>query len=182
MRVHSILHGSRANGPNLRSVVWLQGCVGIECPGCINPQTHPVDGGTEIDLYDLAQKVVDDAPEGTEGVSLSGGEPLQQQWDVLDFIREIKAWHPEWTVGLFTGYNRSELCKIPAWTSIRATLDFAVLGRYDRTKPCNKPLVSSANQELVLLSSRYTLNDFPAQSEEVFVGPDGLCQITGFAR
>ena len=182
MRVHSLLHGSRANGPGLRSVLWVQGCVGLECSGCVNPGTHDPNGGTEIDLYDLAQKLADDAPEGTEGITLSGGEPLQQSWDVLDFIREIKAWHPEWTVGLFTGYSRAELCKIPAWLAIRATLDFAVFGRYDRTKPCPLPLTSSWNQELVLLSPRYTLNDFPAQSEEVFVGPDGLCQITGFAR
>jgi hypothetical protein len=97
-------------------------------------------------------------------------------------MRDIRRICPSWSFGLFTGYARAELCKIPAWAAIRATLDFAVMGRYDRTQTCNKPLVSSWNQELVLLSPRYTLNDFPAQSEEVFVGPDGLCQITGFAR
>ena len=181
MRLHSILHGSRANGPNLRSVVWVQGCVGLECLGCVNPATHDPNGGMEIDPEDLAYQIIRDSVPGTEGLTLSGGEPLQCD-ELLDFIGRVKFLEPDWTVGLFTGYARAELCKITAWTAIRATLDFAVLGRYDRTKPCNKPLVSSANQELVLLSSRYTLNDFPAQSEEVFVGPDGLCQITGFAR
>lgn len=182
MKIHSLLHGSRANGPNLRSVVWVQGCGMVpKCPGCVNPDTWDFGGGTEVDPDVLARKIVQDAPLRTDGLSVSGGEPLQCD-ELLDFIERVKFLEPDWTVGLFTGYRRSELCTIPAWTKIRATLDFAVLGRYDRAKPCPLPLTSSWNQELVLLSSRYTLNDFPAQSEEVFVGPDGLCQITGFAR
>ena len=181
MRVHSLLHGSRANGPNLRSVVWVQGCVGLECLGCVNPATHDPNGGMEIDPEDLAYQIIRDSVPGTEGLTLSGGEPLQCD-ELLDFIGRVKFLEPDWTVGLFTGYARAELCKITAWTAIRATLDFAVLGRYDRSQPCPLPLTSSWNQELVLLSPRYTLNDFPAQSEEVFIGPDGLCQITGFPR
>jgi hypothetical protein len=107
---------------------------------------------------------------------------MQQAIELRRMIREVKRLRPLWSIGLFSGYYESELQGNALWPTIRATLDFAVFGRYDRSQACNKPLVSSANQELVLLSSRYTLNDFPAQSEEVFVGPDGLCQITGFAR
>ena len=180
MRLHSILHGSRANGPNLRSVVWVQGCVGIGCAGCVNPATHDPNGGTEIDLDDLVQELLYKSVPGTEGLTLSGGEPLQQSWDVLDLIGEIKTLKPDWSIGMFTGYARSELCDIPIWTAIRATLDFAVFGRYDRTKPCNLPLTSSWNQELVLLSNRYSLTDFGPQTEEVHIGPDGLFVITGF--
>ena len=181
MRVHALLSGSRANGPGLRSVCWFQFCP-LHCVGCINPETWDWDGGYEEDVPHLAAQIVRESAEGTEGVTFSGGEPLAQPDALYSLIRDIRNMRPSLSFGLFTGYARAELCKIPAWTAIRATLDFAVMGRYDRSQPCNKPLVSSANQELVLLSNRYQLSDFPAQSEEVFIGPDGLCQITGFAR
>jgi anaerobic ribonucleoside-triphosphate reductase activating protein len=162
-------------------VVWVQGC-SLGCKGCVNPETWDADGGYEVHPNVIACRIIRNAAPNTEGLTISGGEPLQQGIELLYMIQEIKRLRPAWSVGLFSGYTESELRRIPRWTAIRATLDFAVLGRYDRTQACSKPLVSSANQELVLLSSRYTLNDFPAQSEEVFVGPDGLCQITGFAR
>jgi anaerobic ribonucleoside-triphosphate reductase activating protein len=183
VRLHSILHGSRANGPNLRSVVWVQGCVGIGCAGCVNPATHDPNGGTEISPNELAHQLIRYAAPGTEGLTLSGGEPLQCK-ELLSFIQSVKFCAPDWSVGIFTGYTREELGGYSdlgaRWNRIRATLDFAVVGRYDRTQPCNKPLVSSANQELVLLSDRYSLTDFGPQTEEVHIGPDGLFVITGF--
>jgi anaerobic ribonucleoside-triphosphate reductase activating protein len=108
----------------------------------------------EIDLDDLVQDLLYKSAPGTEGLTLSGGEPLQQPWDVLDLIDVLKTLKPDWSIGMFTGYTQDEAASMPFWGLIRATLDFAVMGRYDRTKPCNKPLVSSANQELVLLSTR----------------------------
>lgn len=181
MRVHATLEGSRANGPGLRSVLWTQGC-SLGCKGCVNPETWDADGGYEVNPNVIAYRIIRDAAPNTEGLTVSGGEPLQQGIELQYMIYEVKRLRPLWSIGMFSGYNRSELCRVPRWTSIRATLDFAVLGRYDRSQPCPLPLTSSWNQELVLLSSRYTLNDFPAQSEEVFVGPDGLTQITGFPR
>ena len=181
MRIHSTLFGSRANGPGLRSVIWTQGCW-LACKGCINPDTHSETGGYEVNPRIIAQRLVRDSVPNTEGLTVSGGEPMQQAIELRRMIREVKRLRPLWSIGLFSGYYESELQGNALWPTIRATLDFAVLGRYDRTKPCPLPLTSSWNQELVLLSSRYTLNDFPAQSEEVFVGPDGFCQITGFAR
>ena len=181
MRIHATLHGSRANGPGLRSVCWVRGC-SLHCPGCINPETWDRDGGFEIDWAELADDIVENSVLGTEGVTISGGEPLDQPASLYGLLSELRYMRPKWSVGIFSGYTQAEAAEIPEWPLIRATLDFAVLGRYDRTQPCNKPLVSSANQELVLLSPRYTLKDFPAQSEEVFIGPDGLCQITGYPR
>jgi anaerobic ribonucleoside-triphosphate reductase activating protein len=181
MRVHALLSGSRANGPGLRSVLWTQGC-SLGCKGCVNPETWDADGGYEVNPNVIAYRIIRDAVPNTEGLTISGGEPLQQGIELQYMIYEIKRLRPAWSVGLFSGYSEPELRDNALWPALRATLDFAVVGRYDRTQPCNNPLVSSANQELVLLSNRYKLSDFPAQSEEVFVGPDGFCQITGFAR
>jgi anaerobic ribonucleoside-triphosphate reductase activating protein len=63
---------------------------------------------------------------------------------------------------------------------LRALLDFAVLGRFNRHLVSADPLVTSRNQELRVFSDRYTRADFRAQAVEVTIDPDGLTQITGF--
>lgn len=39
MLIHSFVPASRANGPGLRAVVYVQGC-SLKCHGCWNPDTH----------------------------------------------------------------------------------------------------------------------------------------------
>ena len=43
MLVHAIMPASRANGPGLRCVVFVQGC-NLNCPGCFNPWSHAFHG------------------------------------------------------------------------------------------------------------------------------------------
>ena len=47
MRIHKIIQKTRANGPGLRFGIWVQGC-SIQCPGCINPQTHEILKGKQM--------------------------------------------------------------------------------------------------------------------------------------
>ena len=63
---------------------------------------------------------------------------------------------------------------------MRAYLDFAVMGRYDRTQPGTAPLRTSRNQKLVLFSRRYEEHDFREQIIEVAIAGDGKAVMTGF--
>jgi anaerobic ribonucleoside-triphosphate reductase activating protein len=160
-------------------VVWVQGC-SLGCPGCWNPQAHTFDAGEEIDPTELASRVVREAPAGTEGVTLSGGEPMQQALSVYHFITMIHALRPDWSIGMFTGYTLTEMfagsfdvqndamldtypqirrdaIRMSLWShQIRPHLDFAVTGRYNRkqlTMRADLPYrhaVSSANQHIEL--------------------------------
>ena len=77
MLLHALIPASLANGPGLRAVVFFQGCT-LACPGCFNPGTHPF-AGTEISVLALAERVVRAYREyKLEGVTFSGGEPMQQ--------------------------------------------------------------------------------------------------------
>ncbi|WP_374700185.1 4Fe-4S cluster-binding domain-containing protein [Arthrobacter sp. JCM 19049] len=40
LRVARVLHATRAEGPHLRSAIWVQGC-SIRCKGCINRTCSP---------------------------------------------------------------------------------------------------------------------------------------------
>lgn len=200
MRIHSILHGSRVNGPGLRSVIWTQGCA-LGCKGCWNRPTWDFNGGLIVDPTELAERIVRDAPEGTEGVTISGGEPMHQALSVYAFICMIRAIRPNWTIGMFTGFDGMELMcgtydlreHLPLntteirsllWTDqIRKYLDWTVVGRFDATRPRTEqsdPMCSSANQYLSILTGRQTKADFPDLAVEITIKPDGLTQVTGF--
>ncbi len=193
LRIHGDLECSTVNGPGKRAVVWLQGCT-LACPGCWNPQTHPKSGGEEVHTVDVAAWVCS-MIEGNQldGLTISGGEPMQQNVEVVRLINTVRALYPELSIGMFTGYTESELdtgC-LPdiitthswnqgVWAYMRTVLDFAVLGRYNQHKAVtDRPLVTSSNQQLRLYSKRHQLSEFGPLSVEVTIG-GGLTQITGF--
>lgn len=114
-----------------------------------------------------------------EGLTISGGEPMEQAPAVLELLRRLREAHPEMTTGLFSGYTERELPE-SLWRAMQSYLDFAVLGRYNARRPSHHPLVSSTNQLLRLYTARYSMADFAAQSVEVHIDNTGLTQITGF--
>lgn len=77
MRVAEIEHGSLAEGPGSRTVVWFQGCP-IRCPGCYNRRLWPFDGGRETSVEEVLKEIQAGIAGGDTGVSLVGGEPLAQ--------------------------------------------------------------------------------------------------------
>ena len=189
MNIHAIAHGSRVNGPGLRSVVWVQGCVGMDCPGCWNPATHPSNVGRESLPWTLAEEIASGAELGTEGITISGGEPLQQVHHLLSLVLNIRRIRPRWSIGIYSGYTREEaLARDMFWPLIEDKLDWGIMGRYDRTQPPSqidparpdRHCVSSANQRLELFSSRYGYSDFPPLSVECSIDNTGLTTITGF--
>ena len=79
--MHHFLAGSRANGPGRRAVIWVQGC-SLGCSGCYNPATHDTKSGEWIEVANLLGRIKALNQE-IEGITLSGGEPLQQ-WSAVD--------------------------------------------------------------------------------------------------
>ena len=51
-----------------------------------------------------------------EGVTFSGGEPMQQALDLLDLIRLLKRARPELSIGMYSGYTERELDSGRFWT------------------------------------------------------------------
>jgi anaerobic ribonucleoside-triphosphate reductase activating protein len=191
MRIHGHVTNSTANGPGNRAVVWTQGC-DLGCGNCWNPETHDPKGGFDMPTKDLVNWVLS-IPD-IEGLTLSGGEPLQQGYSVFCLVHDLKQACPRLSIGMFTGYSQKEL-EQPAdaftppaawtrnnyWSAMKKDLDFAVMGRFNQHMvQINKPLVSSRNQELVLFSDRYKRSDFEKQVIEVIIESDGTRTMTGF--
>ena len=115
-----------------------------------------------------------------EGLTLSGGEPMQQASALFALISILKARRPDLSIGMYSGYTERELNASAIWRAVCEHLDFAVLGRFVAAKPSSLPLRTSANQILRLFSGRYREEDFQPQECEVQITQDGLVQITGF--
>lgn len=132
--------------------------------------------------------------ERLQGVTFSGGEPIQQAEALLELMKEIRKVAPAVSFGMFTGYTEHELAagryvtrqkatleqKRELWPTVRGLLDFAVMGRYERTQPTMAPLRTSQNQQLVLFSSRYQEEDFGPQLVEINIRESGKSILTGF--
>ena len=194
MLLHALIPASRANGPSLRVVVFFQGCT-LGCPGCWNPETHHFHG-TEVTVDTVAQEVLRAREEHTlEGITFSGGEPMQQADSLLGLMYSLRRQAPELSFGMFSGYAEHELAQGRYWTwgegfcewrrrclwqEMRACLDFAILGRFNHAQPSDVPLRTSRNQVLQLFSDRYTAEDFSQQLVEVTVHEGGRAEVTGF--
>ena len=194
MLLHAFIPASRANGPGLRSVVFFQGCT-LACQNCFNPDSHSF-SGADVTIPAVADQVLRAHQEhGVEGVTFSGGEPMQQAPALLELMQTLRQQVPNLSFGMFSGYtdlelilgrysiwgrDHSEADLRRLWEEIRAHLDFAVLGRFNEAQPSGLPLRTSRSQALRMLTSRYDVKDYGPQSVEVIVHPDGRAEVTGF--
>jgi anaerobic ribonucleoside-triphosphate reductase activating protein len=175
-RVHGVLPRSVASGPGERFTIWSQGCA-LACPGCFNPQTHAAAHGTTRTVGDLLGEVLNEP--GIEGVTLTGGEPLEQPEAVAAFCAELRA-NSDLGVIVLTGFTRAEIEADPDRAAAVAATDLVVAGRYNRRRPLGAGLRGSANKIYWDLTGRYRESDLGGVPDmEVNIGNDGMVTVTG---
>ncbi|MGR3807632.1 pyruvate formate lyase 1-activating protein [Pasteurella testudinis] len=91
-RIHSFESCGTVDGPGIRFILFLQGCL-MRCKYCHNRDTWDLDGGKEITVEELMKEVVTyrhfmNASGG--GVTASGGEAILQAEFVRDWFRACK--------------------------------------------------------------------------------------------
>ena len=84
---HSYETSSRYDGPGLRAVLFVSGCL-LRCSYCHNPDTWHLKDGTYVSLKQVLDRLGSFAPSLVKlggGLTISGGEPMVQ----LAFTRRI---------------------------------------------------------------------------------------------
>ncbi len=121
--VHSYETSSRYDGPGLRAVLFVSGCL-LRCSYCHNPDTWHLKDGTHLS----AQQVIDrlggfaSALRSLDGgLTISGGEPLVQ----VAFTRRILA--AAKSMGLHTAIETSGFLGARADDAYLANLDLVLL-------------------------------------------------------
>ncbi|PKK99756.1 MAG: hypothetical protein CVV57_01510 [Tenericutes bacterium HGW-Tenericutes-2] len=160
LNVYDIAFNSRIYGPDLRTVIWFQGC-SIHCKGCINQHLWSFD----CKEYNTINSLVDKIP--NNDVTLLGGEPLDQR-HILEFLKELKI--RKIGVILFTGYSLSELQGSKLECTRLCDVVISEPFEIDKLNP-KLYLRGSDNQIITFNSDRYNPRDFEQhESIEVIIG------------
>ena len=103
-------------------MVYFQGC-SLHCEKCWNPATHKF-RGVEVPVLEVVQRFEEASRFGSlEGVTFSGGEPMQQAEALLELMRKLRRTAPAVSLGMFTGYTESELACGRFVTRLGATVE-----------------------------------------------------------
>jgi anaerobic ribonucleoside-triphosphate reductase activating protein len=190
LRVARIVHGSYANGPGMRNVLWVQGCT-IGCKACFNPHTWDKSKGAPMQTDEVARELIKGLCASPGGLTISGGEPMEQ-WDILKevirLVKELAAPHGilslQPSVIMFSGWTRDMLCQTVGYGDLSEYVDVVVAGPYDHRDPVDvraAGLTTSGNQEIVMLTNRLSLHELTAPKDTLEVHCDGdEVTVTGF--
>ena len=125
LRILDITAPDINNGNGLRVTIWFAGCT-HKCKGCHNQWTWNYNQGTPLfdgDIKDMLNanitgEVLDKLHEWLdkdyiEGLTLSGGDPLDQDDEALSkligFLSFVKQTWPTKNIWIYTGYTFEEL-------------------------------------------------------------------------
>jgi pyruvate formate lyase activating enzyme len=120
---HSYETSSRFDGPGLRVVLFVSGCL-LRCTYCHNPDTWHLKDGTYVSVGQVLSRLGDFAPVIRDlggGLTISGGEPMVQ----MAFTRRIFAGAKE--MGLHTAIQTSGFLGDRADDSYLSNIDLVLL-------------------------------------------------------
>ena len=147
MKYQKLTHYDTANGPGIRTVLWVSGCE-HHCKGCHNPQTWdrnsgvPYDWNAEEDLRNSLNNP------HIRGITLSGGDPLAtyNRYKTLEIIEDINLRHPDKEIWCYTGYLWEEVKMLKHMKYIDVLVD----GKYiEEQRNIALPYCGSENQRVI---------------------------------
>ena len=145
-------------GPGTRTVLWVQGC-NFRCPNCISPEWRPLKPALIFTVRETAQLIFANSKNYTDGISISGGEPMLQASALISLLKLIENKKPNWNLILFSGYTQDDIIKDNKDVQIKLMdkADAFIGGKY--IEKLNKPygLRGSSNQEILFKeNSKFT--------------------------
>jgi len=170
LNIGEILTRSKANGPGIRSVVWVQGC-SIQCKGCTNLKLWSNEISYLIDPIELIHKLKMKAKD-IEGITLTGGEPFDQSEGCSVLLQGAK--YNGLSTVLYTGYTYRLLQGSQDWNvhKMLSNTDILIDGPFQQSKAKDKCIrwTGSSNQKVNFLTERYNrriLFDEISPNEEI---------------
>jgi anaerobic ribonucleoside-triphosphate reductase activating protein len=179
IRLSNIIPISEANGPGPHYTIWVQGC-SLQCPGCFNSHIHTSDGGYIQRIPEVIRNIaVLWLKKEIRGVTITGGEPLQQIKSVITLVRGIKAIGNIGTIVL-TGYSHEKCIKLSGYKTLKQFTDVLIAGPFMQDFKIQEGIRGSSNKELLFLTDYYNYKEFShIPPVEVFVDLEGSLSITG---
>lgn len=157
LNIAHIVEATQAEGPGLRFVVWVQGCL-KRCKDCCNADLLRIEPANLVQSGDIIKQLKNVAQQyDLEGITFLGGEPLLQAEGLADVAEEAQKL--SLSVMVFSGYERVELVEsrfIGSQRLLNAT-DLLIDGEFDNTQiETVRNWVGSTNQHFHYLTNRYS--------------------------
>ena len=139
-------------GPGNRAVIWFYGC-SRNCDGCIAKSMNLSEDFEECTPEDLCKWV--SSCNEIEGISISGGEPLEQNLDdFIAFLQKVKSDSRKLSIILFTGFTYNEIVQSKI-KEVLPFIDVLIDGTYKKELNDDIGLRGSSNQVIHFLTERY---------------------------
>lgn len=146
-KIAGIVHNSVVDGQGLRTAIFLSGCR-MGCPGCHNPQAQSFDYGTECSLDQVEQIIRETIEYGDDGITLTGGHPLEPENKEFSLALAKEAHAKSLTVWLYTGYVFEQISE--EFAELVAECDVIVDGPFVlEQRSVELPFRGSANQRII---------------------------------
>jgi anaerobic ribonucleoside-triphosphate reductase activating protein len=174
LKINYILEKSKVQGPGNRFTIWVQGC-SIRCPGCNNKDTWDFNAGKWVDVDQLSTQII---KSNVDGLTLSGGEPLEQFPAVFRLVKKVFEFK---NIFLCSGYLFKYIKS--NYKEILDFVDIICAGPFDATKICQSQWKGSENQQVIYLTDRgKTIQNLPIYKKEYRINKrTGEIILTGFS-
>lgn len=148
MRYGQIRQYDIANGPGIRTSIFVTGC-SLKCKNCFNKDYQDPNYGnlwTEENTLQIVNYLKKDE---ISGLTILGGEPFENAVDLIEIIKKIKEQidKPIW---IYSGYIYEILIKDPIHKKLLEEVDVLVDGPFiDSLKDLTLKFKGSSNQRII---------------------------------
>ncbi len=145
IRIAGTANDSIVDGRGLRFTVFAQGCP-HNCPGCHNPETHSFEGGNEVTVDELFEKIKQNPL--LDGVTFSGGEPMCQAKAFSKLAEKCK--NAGLDLWIYSGFTFEEIVRNDEMKNLLEYADILVDGRFhENERSLDLLFRGSVNQRII---------------------------------
>ena len=167
---------SRVNGPGNRFTLWTQGCF-KGCSDCFNPETWSNRENiilTPLEIFEHIKEL------DIDGVTITGGDPLEQEEELLILLKLLDTLSLSKGVILFSGFTYDEIRKNNIREECCSYIDVLIDGRYEKDKRISSSIKGSSNQNVIYFSSKIKEEELLIDQEVEICLEEDIISVTGF--
>lgn len=167
MRYGQIRQYDVANGPGIRTTVFVTGC-SRHCVNCFNEEYQDFQAGTAWTEAETRQIISYLNEDTNSGLTLLGGEPMEHAEELLAVVNAVRQAVPAKSIWVYSGFVYEEIIAHPAMNALMNACDVLVDGPFvDALKDPGLHFRGSSNQRIIdVAKSREA-------GEAVLLWPDG---------
>lgn len=147
-----------ANGPGIRTTIFVTGCT-HKCPNCFNEEYQDFNFGNPWTRKETDEVIEDLKLDEVKGLTVLGGEPFQNEVDLLQVLRDIKK-EVQKDIWIFSGYTYEEILKDQDKKKLLEECDVLVDGRFvEALKDLSLRFRGSSNQRIIDVKKSLEANE-----------------------